>query len=179
MNRLVELWDGIIEDISVVFEDLGTQKKAGLAISALVDGLIFVSLATRTPYAIAQLSPLDVVLCAISVLGTVLFIWPHRIYGLPNGTKMSVWVPNVIGRQLFCYCNPLAVLILLECAPRINLLIHLALAVAVTALCTLIVSMYERLLNQHKVLAGESYQSLNDFLSPLAFKSSCDAATQT
>ena len=182
MDGLQDVWDGIAEDVSVVLGDLGMQKRIGLALSVLVDGLAFMSLARKSSYyATPQLTVLDVVLCAVSVLGTVLFIWPHRRYQLPNGSLLSVWVPSVLGRQLFCYCNPLALLILLECSPRMSssLLTHVALAIAVTALCALIVSMYERLLTQRKTLAEGSYQSLDAFLSPLAFKASADVATQT
>ena len=181
MESVQECWYGIYEDFSVLAGDDATQKKAGLTLSVVIDGLIFFSLSTRTSYVGMQISALDVILCALSLLGTVLFIWPHRRYQLQNGTMLSVWVPNVFGRQLFCFCNPLAVLILLDSTPILldNLLKHVVLAVAVTAICTLLVNMYERLLVQRSFISRGCYDSLQSFLEPLAFKDSVDAATQT
>ena len=181
MDGVREAWDGAAEDLAIAWADAGTQRRCGVALSVLIDGLVFVSLATRTAYARAQLSALDVLLCAAAVLGTVLFVWPHRRYQLADGTVLSVWTPGPVGRALFCYSNPLAVLVLLECAPRIahSLVAHLALAAGITALASVLVALYERRAAQQCVLAAGSYAALEAFLAPRAFKPSADVATQT
>jgi len=181
VEQIQERLDGLEEDIRVIYGDAAIMKRIGMSVSVLIDGLVFFSLARRSDAANAQLSVLDVILCGISLLGTVMFLLPHRKYRLANNVVISVWDPNEIGRELFCYSNPLAILILLNCSPRIfhSLFMHLSLALAVTGLCTALVHMYERLLVHRSALAAGAYNSLESFLYPLAFKPCSDAATQT
>ncbi|KAJ2827673.1 hypothetical protein GGI24_002589 [Coemansia furcata] len=110
-------------------------------------------------------------------------VW-KRVMGVDDSIQgeiweLSLWMPSVFARNLFCWFSPVQ-LLTLSFMNGSNWFYILPMAAAVAGQCTVLVLAYATMVKDKQIIFGEMYDEYNEnFVNPRVFAPKQDVATST
>ena len=183
---LQDKWDETVEDFSIFTNNPKNQRRAGYVLSAVAAVLLIKSLVDRDSLSEYTWGTCGLLAFAIAVLGTVVFLWPHRKYNIDPSllyssprcededmkpriapyrvdlSNLNLWIPNDFGCTMFCYCNPLVVLMMLVTTPLSEgFKMQALVALGTTIMIRVLVALYDKRMRYQKIVLEAVYETLN------------------